>query len=363
MKEGARLLCDCILLLLATGLLAGPALAQANGPPPYGQEAAAGIQTLQSWYTQSTGLYRTTGWWNSANAITVLANYSRSHPDQSYRLVFANTFRRAQKHSKKFINHYYDDEGWWALAWIDVYDLTKKPEYLSMAQAIFTDMAKGWDATCGGGVWWSKDKAYKNAIANELFLSVAANLAIRSAKATERAQYLDWAHREWRWFAASGLMNEQHLINDGLDSKTCKNNQANVWSYNQGAILGGLIALNNAAPDPILPSMAQAIASAALARLTDANGILHESCEPNCGVDCVQFKGIFVRNLRALNETFPDPRYVTFFNTNAQSIWNTSRSPKNKFGEVWSGPFDAGNAAIQSSALDVFVAAEACARH
>ncbi len=359
MKERAPSFCDGILLLLATGWLAAPARAQVNARPLYGQEAAAGIQTLQSWYTPNTGLYQTTGWWNTANAITVLANYSRVSHHQSYHSVFANTFRRAQKHSQGFINHYYDDEGWWALAWIDVYDLTKKPQYLSMAQSIFADMAKGWDSTCGGGVWWSKDRTYKNAIANELFLSVAANLAVRSANPTERARYLDWAQREWRWFASSGMMNEQHLINDGLDPKTCKNNRANVWSYNQGVILGGLIALNNAAPDASLPATAQAIASAALEALTDINGILHDSHEPNGGVDTVQFKGIFVRNLMALNEDFPDPRYVAFFNANAQSIWNRSRNAKNKFGEVWSGPFDAGNAAIQSSALDVFVAAEA----
>ena len=362
MKERERLLCDAIFLLLASGLLANSAGAQVNTQPPYGQEAAAGVQTLQSWYTPSTGLYQTTGWWNSANAITVLANYSRVSHDQSYYSVFAHTFRQARKHSPKFVNHYYDDEGWWALAWIDVYLLTKKPEYLSMAQSIFADMAKGWDSTCGGGVWWSKDRTYKNAISNELFLSVAANLAVHSAQATERARYLEWAQREWRWFASSGMINEQRLINDGLDPQTCKNNQGTIWSYNQGVILGGLVGLNHAAPDPSLPATAQAIASAALARLTDANGILHDSHEPNGGVDSVQFKGILVRNLMTLNENFPDPRYVAFFNRNAQSIWKSSRNAKNEFGEVWSGPFDAGNAAIQSSALDVFVAAEASQR-
>jgi predicted alpha-1,6-mannanase (GH76 family) len=91
------------------------------------------------------------------------------------------------------------------------------------------------------------------------------------------------------------MINKEHLVNDGLDFGTCKNDQGTIWSYNQGVILGGLVALNHAAPDPILPATAQSIASAAIARLTDATGILHDSCEPNGGVDCVQFKGIFVR--------------------------------------------------------------------
>ena len=85
-----------------------------------------------------------------------------------------------------FLNKYYDDEGWWALAWIDAYDLTHEKRYLAMSQSIFDDMAGGWDEACCGGIWWSKDRKYKNEIANELFLSVAAHLANRVA---ERATF------------------------------------------------------------------------------------------------------------------------------------------------------------------------------
>ena len=50
-----------------------------------------------------------------------------------------------------FLNQFYDDEGWWALAWIDAYDLTHDASYLSMSKTIFADMTGGWDAACGGG--------------------------------------------------------------------------------------------------------------------------------------------------------------------------------------------------------------------
>lgn len=320
------------------------------------QQTTDGINTLQSWYTQSTGLYQTTGWWNSANAITVLANYSRISHSKSYESVFANTFQQAQKTSAGFLNNFYDDEGWWALAWIDVYDLTKNPQYLAMARSIFADMANGWDSTCSGGIWWSKDRKYKNAIANELFLSVAAHLASHSSNAKERAQYVAWAQKEWAWFSNSGMINAQHLINDGLDLATCKNNQGTTWSYNQGVVLGGLTELNKIAPDPVLPTTAQAIANAALTNLTDAN-IMHDTCEPKCGGDGVQFKGIFVRNLMELDDSFSDTRYKQFVEANAESIWNHSQGPNYQFGQVWSGPFDVGSAGSQSSALDAFVAA------
>jgi predicted alpha-1,6-mannanase (GH76 family) len=344
-------------MLLWTFVLTASTFCQ-DKHPDYLQQAKSGIHTLQSWYMKNTGLYQTTGWWNSANAITVLANYSRVAHSKEYLSVFANTFTQAQNTSVGFINKFYDDEGWWALAWIDVYDLTQDTKYLSMASSIFADMAGGWDETCGGGIWWNKDRKYKNAIANELFLSVASHLARRAQMPDKRTEYLKWAQKEWSWFQHSGMINSQGLINDGLDS-SCKNNQQNTWTYNQGVVLGGLTELNQVAPDPALPAIAQKIADAALAHLTDSNGILHDTCEPDCGADGVQFKGIFVRNLMALDEAFPDSRYKKFVDKNAESIWEHSKGPNDNFGQVWSGPFDAGNAGSQSSALDAFVAAAA----
>ena len=324
--------------------------------------AASPIQALMGWYSQSTGLYTSTGWWNSANATTVVVNYSRVYNTSEYLPEISNTFTAAQKTNSNFLNNFYDDEGWWALAWIDAYDLTANPAYLSMAETIFADMTGGWDtATCGGGLWWSKSRTYKNAIANELFLSVAAHLANRVTDPTLRAQYLNWAEQEWQWFSHTGMINSSHLINDGLTSKNpaaCVNNGGKVWSYNQGVILAGLVELNHAQPDPTLPALAASIANAVLATMTDAKGILHDPCEPACsGGDSPQFKGIFLRNLMALNDAWPQPAYVTFAAANAASILANDQAPNSRLGLDWSGPFDSADAARQSSALDALIAA------
>jgi hypothetical protein len=51
---------------------------------------------------------------------------------------------------KGFLNGYYDDEGWWALGWIQAYDVTKNIQYLQIAADIFEDMKNGSTTPCGG---------------------------------------------------------------------------------------------------------------------------------------------------------------------------------------------------------------------
>jgi len=323
-------------------------------PQSFLADSAAGMKTLQTWYAEDTGLWKTTGWWNAANAVTVLVDYSKVSGSADYRPAIANTFERNS--AKSFLNEYYDDEGWWALAWTGAYEVTHDARYLDMAQRIFADMTTGWDDSCGGGIWWKKPKQYKNAIANELFLSVAATLGNLTQDPQARAAYLDWAQREWKWFAASGMINADSLVNDGLDSE-CHNNHRTTWTYNQGVILGGLSALAKLSGDTKPLDAAQSIASAAVSRLTDQAGILHDSCEPDrCGNDAPQFKGIFTRNLALLNSAAPSPRFQAFLRTNAEAIWK-NRDADNRFGLVWSVPGGITTAATQVSALDALLAA------
>jgi predicted alpha-1,6-mannanase (GH76 family) len=272
-----------------------------------------------------------------------------------------------------FLDGYYDDEGWWALAWIAVYDVTHEPQYLSTAESIFSNMAAAYNTTPCGGLWWDKSHTYVNAIANELFLDVAAHLANRAPVRSK--YYLDYALREWTWFQKSGMINAQHTINDGLNLATCRNNGGTVWSYNQGmysrvnhgngtqltragVILGGLTELSRATSDASYIATAKVIADAAIHALTDANGILHDVCEPNCGADGSQFKGVFARNLQILQLASPETRFKTFLDTNANSIWANDRNARNELNLVWSGPLvqQPANASTQSSALDALVA-------
>jgi predicted alpha-1,6-mannanase (GH76 family) len=332
--------------------------------------AAAGVAALQQWYDPSSGLWQSTGWWNAANALNAVIQYTQRTRDDTYRDVIATTYTAAQSTHAGFIDDQYDDNAWWALTWVAAYDLTGDTRYLETARAIFTADTAGWDDVCHGGVWWNVSKNYKNAIPNELFLTLAARLHQRTPGDHGRESYLAWALKEWEWFAASGLINGLGLVNDGL-SPACENNDGVTWTYNQGVILGGLVALHEITGDRAYLERAEAIASAALRYLTtpaEASagppGVLVEPCEltgTGCDGDQTQFKGIFTRNLYELYLQDRRPAYRTFILNNARSIWDNNRNAEDQFGLCWTGPFDTADASRQSSALDALNAAVALA--
>ncbi|CCU80492.1 glycosyl hydrolase [Blumeria hordei DH14] len=318
---------------------------------------------LGGWYNSSTGLWDSTGWWNSANCMTTIGNLAAIEPRVNHDVfqVFENTLKQAPQYNEGamkvvmpdfmiqtvhkgissrprhnpngFINGFYDDEGWWALSWIQAYDITGRHEYLSAAVDIFNDMKKASTTPCGG-IWWDRAQSYVNAIANELYLSVAAHLSNR-VQGRERREYRQIAEDQWSWFQKSGMINADSTVNDGLTS-TCRNNNGTIWSYNQAVVIGGLVELSKGSSDE-----------------SYLQGVLHDPCEPHCGDDGSQFKGVFMRNLKMLQETAPDNNYLAFITTNARSIWNNNRNEDNQLGINWAGPFmPPATAGTHSSAMD-----------
>jgi predicted alpha-1,6-mannanase (GH76 family) len=329
--------------------------------PDFRACAAAGIDALQRWYDRKTGCWQTTGWWNAANALTAVIGYAQRTGDPAHLNVIEHTFRKAARQHRDFLVGFYDDNGWWGLAWVAAYDLTGDARYLDAARTVFASLLTAWDDACGGGIWWNTERSYKNAITNLLFLTLAARLHQRCAGTGE---YLDWALREWDWFVARGLVGADGLVNDGLD-QSCQNNRGVTWTYNQGVILGGLAALHAITSDAGYLRQGETIASAALSRLVapapdGGLGILVEPDEDGTArgdADRPQFKGIFMRNLHDFSQENPRPEYAEFIAANARSIWINNRSGRNEFGLHWAGPFDYADASRQSSAVDALVAA------
>jgi predicted alpha-1,6-mannanase (GH76 family) len=333
----------------------GLSLAGCTRQAPSGQPA---VETLVSQYDVRSGTWPTTGWWNSANAITALVDYMITTGDHRYLWVVENTYsKKITAERGNFVNDLTDDTGWWALAWIRAYDLTGQARYLATARVGIDFMWGAHDDACGGGLWWTVNHTYKNAVANALFIKAAAEL---STRLQDGAEYLARAEAVWKWFDASGMINGERLINDGLDLRTCQNNRGETWTYNQGVILGALVDLAAATGDRSYLRRATDLADASTtSERLNPNGILTEPCEAyGCGVDGPSFKGIYVRNLGELNRVIPDHRYSDYLLRQATTAYDKDRTKDDSYGLHWAGPIADLSAATQQSAVDLLVAVQ-----
>jgi predicted alpha-1,6-mannanase (GH76 family) len=275
-------------------------------------------------------------------------------------------------------------------------------------------MAGAWDGLWGGGIYWGKfdgqpDRAgagavphgwtgpYKNAIANALFITVAAALGTRyqrrNPSGADHNEYLQWALRGWKWFSTPhpdgvAMINEANLVNDSPDSQGVNNNTESIWSYNQGVILGGLCDLAGLTGDEsylgwadkiagsfiknpvhVIPRSGQRAAPVSAPNQSGViDGILHEfnDCNPDDGgpvaegaepgIGTTVFKGIFMRNLARLQVKTGKASYGQFIAANARSAISHVNS-RHEFGCNWAAAADAADFVRQTAGLDLVNAA------
>lgn len=307
----------------------------AAGEGPAVRERRA-VARLLRFYRPGAGRWsRPTGVaWQLALAIEAVATaYSRTR-EPSYEAALHAWLRR--HHARR--SRYFDDNGWYVNAWLRCHEVTGDPSFLAAARAGFTDLTEGWDDACGGGLWWSRDRTYKNAITTGLFTLAAARLGD-----------VPWALRAWAWLHSVGLVDG--LVNDGLEN--CRNNGGTTWTYNQGMVISALVQLSRLTGSAAHLDRAHAIAAAATAQLVHPGGpILREPSEPNCDRDQEIFKGVLAQGLARLCRADPSrsAAHLRVLVANADSVWRHSRDPSDGLGLSWRGPPDRVTPATHASA-------------
>ncbi|MFI8347741.1 glycoside hydrolase family 76 protein [Streptomyces sp. NPDC085596] len=315
---------------------------------PAPTRARGAADALMASYQTNEGWWRSS-WWNSAVALTSLSDFAQATGRHDYDWVIARTFeqnkgvfpaggRSSDPVEGHFISRAVDDAAWWAIAWVAAYDQTGERRYLDEAVTI-ADYVRGfWDTgSCGGGVWWDRERTYKNAVTSGLYLWLTSALHQRLSGDTV------WGARAVTagdWYLGSGLINGSGLVNDGLTSG-CANNGQTVWSYNQGLAIGGFTELWRSTGDGRYLDTAKRLADAALSSpVLTRDGVLTESCDvgsAQCDDNQKQFKGVFVRHLADLASATGSSTYRAYLVRQADSVWAKDRDPLNRLGQRWAG--------------------------
>jgi hypothetical protein len=126
------------------------------------------------------------------------------------------------------VNAFFDDNGWWGLAFFDAYAATKDRRFLRDAIRAFRFIQRaGWAKRAGGGIWW--DTAHERVTAEPLAAQVLLGAELYGATHVrgylkESLKLLTWADRN-SWNAKRGL----YQRNKSDDT---------VMNYVQGMMIG-----------------------------------------------------------------------------------------------------------------------------
>jgi hypothetical protein len=103
---------------------------------------------------------------------------------------------------------WFDDNGWWGLAFLNAYRATAERRWLKDAQRALTYIsAAGWDESGGGGIWWNTEHPYKAGEALASGTLLAALLYQQTGSAADLSlavKFLAWANTAG-FSAANGL--------------------------------------------------------------------------------------------------------------------------------------------------------------
>lgn len=296
---------------------------------------------LSGWYYNADNRGDTTfHYWPQAHTLDVLTDtYLRTKNPMQLSLMNEWMTGVHRKNGNTFLNEYYDDMLWNALAILRVYDVTHDEKWLNATLTLWNDIKTGWNDTMGGGIAWRKgQRYYKNTPANAPAIILAARLYQR----LHRPADLDWAKKIYSWEKKTLVDSASGLVYDGINDKNDgKLNTKWKFTYCQGVWIGGALELYRITKDPVYLADATKTATLSISDPTlTTNGLMRDEGQGDGGL----FKAILVRYLTQLilEPGLPRPdktRYANFLKQNAETLWQQGTyRPQIAFGAYWNKP-------------------------
>jgi hypothetical protein len=197
----------------------GPGPPKAGRPATYLRVAQYGIDRSRAWWDARRHWYRqflagrsgaATNWgivhlFGATSAIAI------ADPTPAHRTAVRSFARGAERYwnpdlrpvpgygpspGNRGADHrtWYDDEGWWGIAFYDAYRATGDRSYLSSAGRALAFLDSGWDPRTGG-IYWDSNRTFKSSES----LAGGTLLAAYLYRESHSASYLDTARRYTAW--------------------------------------------------------------------------------------------------------------------------------------------------------------------
>lgn len=304
-----------------------------QAPIDWGKAADSSTNNLISKFWNPSGNYfneKNTNtafhYWPQAHGLDVLIDAYLRTGKEEYKTYMDKWFTGVRiKNGNTFLNEFYDDMEWNALAMLRAYEATNDAKYKDAVATVWADIKTGWNSTMGGGIAWRKSMPYyKNTPAN----APAAILAARLYKKFNNADDLEWSKKIYTWLKDSLYNKQTGWVYDGINSDNDgKRNTSWKFTYNQGTFIGAAVELYTITNDA---GYLRDALQAANFTLTDnvLTNFSDNLLRDEGGGDGGLFKAVFVRYLTQLilapgMVSTDKQRYANFLKHNAQTLWNS----------------------------------------
>ena len=264
-------------------------------------------------------------YWPQAHGLDVMVDAYLRNSDAKYKTIFDQWFIGVPiANGGTFLNNFYDDMEWNALAMLRTYDATKDEKFKTATITVWKDIQTGWNLNGGGGIAWSKGTLLsKNACSNGPACILAARLFQQFADPLDK----EWALKIYDWEKNTLFSPSTGAVYDNLNAGTGVISNY-VATYNTGTFIGSAVELFKITGEKTYLNDAVKAANYTINKLT-SNRILNQEGDG----DLALFKRVFVRYFTELIQTpgldsATKDRFALFLKFNANELWHYGTNKK-----------------------------------